>query len=185
MRRRHDGADAGLAFRHGGERNPGAENAFLKKLARKIHSQFSVAEDDGSNGRLAGRCGFAAYVETEQGEFFFPEARVLPQFFNALRFVFQNIESRDAGCGHRRRMRGGKQEWSGVMVKELDEIARAANVSTERADGLRQSSHLNVHSPMDAEMVNGTPPVAAENARCMRVIHHHDGAVFLGEVAKR
>src|SRR5580704_12247897 len=104
MCRRHDGADAGFAFRHGWKRDTCAEDAFFEKFAGEVHGEFTVADDDWRDGGFAGRSGAAADVEAEQAELFFPEASVLPKLFDTLRLVFQNIECSDAGGRHRRRM---------------------------------------------------------------------------------
>ena len=60
----------------------------------------------------------SADVEAQQPEFFFPEARVLPELLHALRLVFENVEGRDAGRRHRRRMRSRKQERPCAVIRE-------------------------------------------------------------------
>jgi hypothetical protein len=132
---------------------------------------------------LAG-VALAADVEAEQSEFFFPEARVLPEIFHALGFVFQNVESGDARGRHRRRMRGRKQEWPGAVIEKIDEIAGAANVSAERADGFGQRAHLNIYAAVHVEVIDRAATVAAENAGGVGVVDHHNGAVFFGDIAQ-
>src|ERR1700722_7460247 len=137
MRRGHDGADAGFAFGHGGEGDAGAEDAFLEEFAGEIHGEFAVADDDRSDWSLAGRSGAAADVEAEQAEFFFPEARVLPELLHALGFVFEDIEGGNARGCDRRRMRSGKKKWAGPVIEEINQIARSADISAQRTDSLR------------------------------------------------
>src|SRR5450631_4634624 len=88
MRRRHDGADAGLSFRHGRERDARPQHALLEQFAREVRSQFAVADDDRRDRSLAGRSRTSANVKPQQSEFFLPEARVLPKLFHAFWFVF-------------------------------------------------------------------------------------------------
>src|SRR3984885_15882767 len=152
MRRRHDGADARLTLWHRWERNAGAEHAFFKKFAGKVHGEFAVANNNRRNRSLARRCGAPTNIETQQTELFLPEARVLPEFLHALGFVVEHLEGRNARGAHRRWMRGRKQKRPCPVIKKIDQVARAANVSAERADCLRQRSHLDVHPPMRAEM---------------------------------
>src|SRR5664280_2916644 len=82
------------------------------------------------------------------------------------------------------RMRRGEQERPPAMIEELDEIARAANITAQRADGFRQRAHLHVHAAVQFEVVDGTAPVAAQHAGSVSVVHHHDGAVFFGQLGK-
>src|SRR5882724_1250415 len=81
-------------------------------------------------------------------------------------------------------MRRREQERTRAMVEKVDHFARAADVSTENADGLRQRTNLNINAAVDIEMVYGAAAVAAENAGGVRVVDHHDGTVFFGEVAE-
>src|SRR3981189_2268418 len=126
----HDGAHARFAFGDGGEGDAGSEYSFFEKLAGKIHSESSVANDDWSDRRFAGGSGLAADVEAEQAEFFLPEARVRPELLHPLRLSFENIESRNAGRRDGGRMRSRKQEGTRAVIKIVDQIARAADVST-------------------------------------------------------
>src|SRR5579875_322966 len=81
-------------------------------------------------------------------------------------------------------MRSGKQEWPPAMVEEINQIAGAANVSANRADGLAQRADLNIHAAVAPEMIHRSAAVAPEHARSVGVIHHHDAAEFIGEVAE-
>ena len=81
-------------------------------------------------------------------------------------------------------MRRGKQERPRPVVEKIDEIARSANISAERANGLRQSSHLNIHAPVHFEMIDRAAAVAAEHAGGVGVVDHHDGAVFFRNIAQ-
>src|ERR1019366_8396800 len=90
----------------------------------------------------------------------------------------------DAGGGHRRRMRGGEQERPRAVVEELNEIAGAADVASERADGLGERAYLYIHAAVDAEVVDGAAAVAPQHARGVCIIHHHDGAVLFGRSAE-
>src|SRR5579862_6792723 len=99
MRRRHDRADAGFAFGHGRECDAGSQHSFFEQFAGKVHGRLAITDNDRSDWRFTCRSGFTADIETEKSEFLLPEARILPELFHALRFILQNIESRDArGC---------------------------------------------------------------------------------------
>ena len=97
----------------------------------------------------------------------------------------QNIERRDARCRHRRRMRSREQERPSAVIEKLDQVARPADVSAERADGFRERAHLDVHSPVHVEMIDGAAPVASQHAGRVRVVDHHDRAIFFGQIAQR
>ena len=185
MGSRHDGPDAGFAFGNRRVGDAGAEHALLEELAGEVHGEFAVADDDGRDwGFARGRVG-ATDVEAEQAEFFLPEAGILPKFFDPLGFVFQNLESRDAGCRDGWRMRSGEQERARTVVEEVDEVARATDVAAERTDCLGESSDLYIDAAVDVEVIDCAAAVAAEHAGCVGVVDHHDGAVFFGEIAER
>ena len=107
-------------------------------------------------------------------------AGVVPQLFDALGLLLQDVECRQAGRRHGRRMRSRKQERPRAVVQKLDQVAAAADVPAEHADGFRERAHLHLHAPVQAEMVDGAAAVAAQHAGGMRVVHHHDGAVLFG-----
>ena len=81
-------------------------------------------------------------------------------------------------------MRGREQKRPGTVVEEVDQVVRAADVPAERADGFGERSDLSVHAPVNFEMVNRTPAVAAKNARGVSVVDHHDGAILFGQIAE-
>src|SRR5882757_7891536 len=178
----HDRPYARLAFRHGGKSDARSEYSFFKQLARELHGQPSVADDNRRNRRLASRSGLAADVEAKQSEFLFPKPGVHPELLHELRLLFENIEGRNAGRSYRRRMRRRKQKRPRPMIKKIDEVTRAANVPAERANRFRQRPYLNVHSSMQSEMIDGAAAVAAKNTRRMRVVDHHDRSVFLSRL---
>ena len=132
----------------------------------------------GRDRRLAGRRVDAADVEAQRAQLLLPVARVLPQLVDALRLLLQHVERRDAGGRDGRRMRGREQERPSAMVEKLDEIARAADVAAERADGLRQRADLDIDAAVQVEVVDGAAAVAAQHAGSVRVVDHHDGAVL-------
>ena len=81
-------------------------------------------------------------------------------------------------------MRGREQKWPGTVVKEIDQITGAADVPAERADGFRQCSDLDVNAAMQFEVIDGAATVTSEYTGSVSVIHHHDGAILLGEIAQ-
>jgi len=184
MGRGHDGTDAGFSFRDRRVRDAGAEHACFEELAGEVHGEFAVADDDGSDGRLASGCIDAADVEAEQPKFFFPETGIFPEILDALGFLLKDFEGCDAGCGDAWRMGRREQERPRTVVEEVDEIASSADIAAERADGFGESSHLNIDAAVDVEVVDGAAAVAAEDARGVGVVNHHDGAVFFGEIAE-
>ena len=66
------------------------------------------------------------------------------------------------------------------MVQELDQVAAAANITAEHADGFRKRSHLDVHAAMQTEVVDGAAAVSSQHAGSMRIVDHHDGAMPFG-----
>ena len=60
----------------------------------------------------------------------------------------------------------------------------AGDVAAEDADRLRQRADLDVDPAVHPEMVDGAAAVLPEHPARMRVVHHHDAAGFLGELAQ-
>ena len=56
------------------------------------------------------------------------------------------------------------------MIEEIDQIARAANVSAKRADRLRKRADLNINASVHTEVIDGAAAVAAQGRR-MRAHH--------------
>src|SRR5437764_13197215 len=80
-------------------------------------------------------------------------------------------------------MRSREQERAGAMIKKVNEVARAAYVSAECADGFRQGTDLNIHAPMHAKMIDRAASGFAEHTGRMSVVDHHDRAVLFGHIA--
>src|SRR5260370_21883165 len=81
-------------------------------------------------------------------------------------------------------MRSRKQKRPGAVIKKIDQLARSADISPERANRLGESAYLDVHAAMHVEMVHGAASVAAEYAGGVGVVNHHDRAILVGEIAK-
>ena len=81
-------------------------------------------------------------------------------------------------------MRRGEEERPRPVIQKLDEVPRAGHVAAERPNGLRKRAHLNVHAAVHVEVVDRASAIRAKHAARMRVVHHHDAAEFLREVAE-
>ena len=176
-----DGAQPRLAFRHDRIADGQGEDAFVKKLARKVEGLGRFADDDGRDGRFA-----LAGVEAELLQAALEKFRVAPQALDELcaGFGIEKLEGGLASGGDGGRMGSRKKEWSAAMIEKIDEIAGAADVSADGADGFAERADLDVNAAVTAEMIHGAASVASENAGGMRVVHHHDAIVFFSEVAK-
>src|SRR5208282_3639209 len=184
MRRGHDGPHPSFAFGDGGKCDAGSQHSFFEQFAGKVHCQTAVTNDDGGDWRFARRSRLAADVESEQAEFFLPEPGVRPELLHPLRFSFENVECRNASRRDRGRMRSRKQKRPRAVIEKIDQIARTADVAAESADRFRQGSNLNVDAPVHPEMIDGAASVAAEHTGSVRVVDHHDCAVFLSRLAQ-
>src|SRR5580704_4720710 len=130
-----DEANTGLALRNGGERDARTHDTFVEQRARELHRCAAFAHDDGSDGCLGRGRVDAADVESGELELILKVARVGPEALDALRLLLQDVERRNAGGGHRRRMRRGEQERAGAVVKIIDQVVRATDIAAQRADG--------------------------------------------------
>ena len=81
-------------------------------------------------------------------------------------------------------MRSRKKERTCAEIKKIDQVARTTNIAAHHADRFAQRADLDVNSPVHIEMIDRAASSAAEHARRVRVIDHHDAIVFVGEVAE-
>src|SRR5277367_897924 len=131
----HDGADAGLALGDGGEGDAGGHDAGVEEGAAKVHGTATIADDDGGDGGFALWGGVAAYIEAGVGELLLEVDGVVPEALDAVGLVFENVEGGDAGGGDRGWVRGGEEEGTSTVVEVVNEVAAAADVAAEGADG--------------------------------------------------
>ncbi len=119
VRRRDDGADTRFTLGNSGEADALGEDACREELAGEFVGQRRITDDDRRDGRLA-----HAGVETEALEARFEELGVGPESFDELGLLVEDFEGGQAGGGHRWRVRRGKEERPGAVVKEVDSVAR-------------------------------------------------------------
>jgi hypothetical protein len=89
----------------------------------------------------------------------------------------QKIQSRRA---HRRRgrRRGGRVDEAAAPVdQQIDQLARAADVSAAAAERLAQRAHLHIDFAGEAELIRETASMLADHADSMRLIEEQHGAV--------
>ena len=85
----------------------------------------------------------------------------------------------DGGCDVENR--NGRARWWRNSI----ERPRAGDVAAERADRLRQRADLHVDAAVHAEVIDGAAAVAPEHAARVRIVHHHDAAELVGQIAER
>ena len=140
-----------------------------------------VTHHDGDNRRLR-----LAGVKPKPLQLPLEEFRVRPQLLDQL-FARLRIEQRKRRLTRRRNrrwMRGRKQEWTPTVIQKLDQVASAGDIPANRTDRLRERTHLHVHAPVHAEVVHRAAPAFAQHAGGVGVVHHHDAAVLVGQVAE-
>lgn len=180
----HDGPNAGFAFGDGGKGYTGGHETGFEEGAGEVHCLASIANKNGGDGRFAGGSGAAPGVEADGGKLLLEVVGVIPEALDAFGFGFEEIEGGDAGCGDRGRVRGGEEKGTRAMVEVVDEVAAAADVAAERSDGFGERAHLHVDALSAVEVIDAAASVAAENSAGMGVVDHHDGSIFVGEVAE-
>src|ERR1017187_851018 len=181
---RHNRTNARLTFWDCGESDARGHYTGIEERFAEFHGAFAVANDDWSNRRLTGWRGLAADVKSSRRKPAFEVTSIVPETRDTFWFVLQKIECSNASSGDRRRMRGGEKKRPGAMVKILDQVARSANVSAQRANRFGKRTHLDVHASMTMKVIHTASAIAAEHTRSVRVVHHHDGAVLVGKLAQ-
>ena len=137
-----------------GRRCPCAITPSSKRARLKLHRRAALADDERRDRRFRCWCSNAADVESGALELALEVTRVGPEPLDALRLVLQDVEGGDAGGRDRRRMRRGEQERPRAVVEVVDQVADAADVAAQRADGFRQRAHLHVDTPVHAKVID-------------------------------
>ena len=120
-----------------------------------------------------------------RGELLLEVAGVVPEALDALGLVLQNVERCDAGGGDGRWMRSGEEEWARAVVEVVDEVARCRRRSRPRAPMAFDSVPTCTSTSLRAvEVIDTAATVAAQHSGRVRVVDHHDRAVFFGECAQ-
>ena len=70
------------------------------------------------------------------------------------------------------------------MIEKFDEVTRAAYVAAKSANRFRKRTDLNIDAAMHVEVIDSAAAIASKDAGRMRIIHHHNGAIFLGSVTQ-
>src|SRR5216684_2950560 len=170
-------------------RNPGSNDTqapahFREDFRRPLELGTLVrGGHNGAQARLAFRDRGIAHGRSIQASVEQP-ARELERFGSLAHGGIQQTEGRLAAGRYGGWVRGREQEGTPAVIEPLDEVARAAHVAAHGANGLAERTHLDIDATVTAEMIYSPPPVATEHAGGVRVVHHHDAVVLLGEVAE-
>src|SRR6476620_1004516 len=122
---------------------------------------------DRDDRRLAG-----LELETALLQFPLEELGVGPQLLDQF-FAFGRVqqgERRLAGCGNGWGMRRRKQERPSPQIEVVDQVARPADVTAHRANGLTQSPHLNVHTAVAVEVIYRPASSSPQDTRGVGVV---------------
>ena len=79
---------------------------------------------------------------------------------------------------------GSSRTMARAVIQELDQRAAAGDVAAQRADRFRQRADLDVDPAVHAEVIDRAAAVRPEDAARVRIVHHHDAAVLLGQGAQ-
>ena len=96
----------------------------MRELVRAVR----LADEHRNNGRFAQPRIEAGVIQAG-----FPVLAIGPQVGDALGLLFQNVEGRQTGRRHGRRMRSGKQKRPRAVIQKVNQIARAAHVAAQHA----------------------------------------------------
>ena len=124
-------------------------------------------------------------IEAEPLQPLLEETSVLPQAFDDLRLVDQDVERGHTGQHDRRRMRGREEERTRAVIEKFDQVGVAGDVAAKRADRLRERADLDVDPAVHAEVIDRAAAVRAEHPARVGIVDHHDAAGFLGQLAQR
>jgi hypothetical protein len=96
----------------------------------------------------------------------------------------EHLQRRDAGGRDGGRVGRREEERPRAVVQEVDQVPVAGDVAAEGPDRLRQRPDLDVHPPVHPEVIDRPAAAGPEDAAGMCVVHHHDAAGLLGDVAE-
>ena len=177
MRGGDDRPQARLVDGDGREDDGLGEDAFLDESIAEAASGVGVAHHHRRDRRLGG-----ARVEAEPGQFDLEVAGVHPETFLEFGLVAHDPDRLAAGLHHGGRMRGREEERARALGQDLAEGLGPRHVPAERADGLGERPDLDCDAAVEAEMVDRTASVAAQDTARVGVVDHDGRTERLGRL---
>jgi len=175
----HD-PDARLALGHGWVADSHGEHPFLEQSAAELLRQWRFAQHHRHDGRLA-----IAGVEAHRLHLAPEEVSVRPEPVDELGRFAQDGHSLDAGRCVGRGHGAAEEERPPALPQPLDDDRLAGHQPADDPERLAQRAHFHVYPTMQPEVIDDTPPAAAEHPLAVGVIDHQHDAVLLGHIAGR
>src|SRR5215472_2121800 len=113
-------------------------------------------------------------------QFFLEELRIRPKLLHQL-LAFRRVQQRErslARSRRSRRVRSRKQKRPRPQIEKINQIPRTAYIPSHGPDGLAERPYLDMHPSMAFEVINRSASSAPQHTARVRVVHHHDAAVF-------
>src|SRR5258706_2711639 len=116
---------------------------------------------NGSDGRLTSPDGEAKFLHAALEKFC-----VRPKFPDQF---FANSGIKQCKCGlarghHGRRVSGGVQKRPRAAIQEINQLTRAANVASHRANRFAERAYLNVDASVTSEVIDCAAAIASQHA---------------------
>ncbi len=96
----------------------------------------------------------------------------------------QDVEGLDGGAHYHGRQTIGEQIGTAALTQHVDNLLATRGEATHRtAEGLAQGACVDVHTPVGIEKLTHAAACLAHNACRVALVHHHQGVIFLCQVA--
>ena len=160
MGRHETCADDRFPIADGGVDGGNRKNPLLEEALGKGEGLGLASNQDGNN-RTLGRTD----LESDRLESLVHLARVTPEHLDTLGFGlhdFKRLEdtTNDGGCKRCR-----KDEATGLVLHELDQLMRSGNETTHGSERFRKGSHDDLDVIINPEVMDNTAPLGADHTQ--------------------
>ena len=181
VRGRHLRADTRLAFRYHGEGKADHVDAFLQEFVGHLRGQLCVAQHHRDDRVLTRQ-----QVETELFHAGAETLRVVVELLahRLAFFTLEHVENLQRGFGNDRRQRVREQVRTRAVAQPVNHFLLAGGVTAGSAtQRLAQRAGDDVDATHCIAVLVRTLAVLAHEADAVAVVHHHECAVLVGQVA--
>jgi hypothetical protein len=179
--RRHLRADAGRPLRHDGIREADGVDAAAHERVGQPGGAGGVADHHRHD-----RVGAGQDVEAKLGHAGAEMGGVREEPLAQLARALDQVERAQAGGGDRRGEAVREEIGPGALAQELDDLrARGHVAAAGAAHRLAERPGEDVDTADHVVQLVGAATARSHEADRVRVVHHHDGVVALGQVADR
>ncbi len=146
----------------------------LKEFMAEDERLHFAADYDRNNGRLR-RANVKAQTPESRVHF----SGIAPEVFHAFGFLLHDLECLQNSARYGGSQRGGKYKTPRLVLQVIDDVTRARDEASHRAQRLREGSHHEVDFFIQSKVAHGAFSAMAEDPQRVGLVHINTAAKFL------